>query len=68
MTLPIEPEGRLAEVLGELNSKRREAFVGHLLGGTSADWLARTMKQGGVPIGATTIKRYRAAVRDMEGR
>lgn len=61
-------EGRLKEVVYELPLAERTAFLDHLHGGTSAEWLARTLKNAGHPIGATTLKSYRAAARDMEGR
>jgi len=60
--------GRLAEVVQALSKRERAAFLAHLEGGTSADWLARQMKNAGHPIGATTLKAYRQAAREQEGR
>lgn len=56
------PHGRMAEVLEEIQRQRPTAYdpvVEHLLGGTSAEWLAKTLSQNGHRIGATTIKSYR---------
>jgi hypothetical protein len=39
-----------------------EPLVEHLLGGTSADWLAEALTEHGAPVGATTIKAYRRRI------
>lgn len=55
-------QGRMAQVLNEIgqrDSKAHDALVEHLLGGTSAEWLAKTLTSNGHRIGATTIKSYR---------
>ena len=62
-TLPVNPTGRLAEVLAAVNPNARKALEKHLLGGTSANWLAAVLTSEGYPIGCTTIKMYRHAVK-----
>lgn len=49
----------LGEALGKLSRERREAFLPHLHGGTSAEFLSDWLGRAGVPVSATTIKRYR---------
>ena len=69
MTLPVKPTGRLAEVLAAVNPNARKALEAHLLGGTSADWLSTVLTSEGYPIGASTVKSYRRAVKfHSEGR
>lgn len=62
-----EIKGRLLEMVTELTHEEAFAFWEHMNGGTSADWLARTLTRAGHPIGATTLKAYRQAAREMEG-
>lgn len=66
-SLTPEPTGRLAEVLDQLGDEERDSVVAHLTGGSSASWLARTLSKHGHPIGATTIKDYRAVLRETGG-
>jgi hypothetical protein len=66
MTLPTKPTGRLAEILATLQPDGREALEIHLLGGTSADWLARILTDEGYPISATSIRSYRQGVKTIE--
>lgn len=46
----------LSEALEKHSTDRREAFMQHLLGGTSANYLADWLKRAGTPVGSTTIK------------
>jgi len=69
VTLPVKPTGRLAEILKAVNPNARKALEKHLLGGTSAEWLSTVLTGEGYPIGASTIKAYRRAVKfHNEGR
>jgi hypothetical protein len=46
-----------------VGGEAREAFLAHLLGGTSAAWLSDWLSRAGHPVSATTIKDYRKKVR-----
>ena len=61
--LPVGTPPKLRQAVMSLEPARREAFIEHLLGGTSADYLADWMKRAGHPVGATTIKTFRANMR-----
>jgi hypothetical protein len=63
MTLPVEPTGRLAEILAAVEPGAREVLEMHLLGGASADWLAFILTAEDYPISASTIRSYRRAVK-----
>lgn len=54
----------LAGVWASLNQDQRQAFLPHLVGDTSPEWLARTLTEAGYRIGQTTIKAYRRALRE----
>ena len=62
-TLPVKPTGRLAEILKAVNPNARKALEKHLLGGTSAEWLATILTGEGYPISASSIRAYRRAVK-----
>lgn len=61
--LPVEPAGRLAEILACITPESNDALVGHLLGGTSAEWLATILTSEGYSISASSIRGYRRAVK-----
>lgn len=63
-TLPGVPPPSLKAVWGLLSPFSRTALRAHLLGGTSADWLADTLCSEGLQVSATTIRKYR---RSLEG-
>lgn len=52
----------LAEALGKHDPERRTAFIMHLDGGTSAEYLSGWLARAGTPVGATTIKKYRRSI------
>ena len=52
---------KLQSALSALSPQRRAAFLDHLVGGTSADYLSDWLKRAGQPVGATTIKQARRA-------
>lgn len=62
-TLPGTPGPSLEAVCAALSPEAREAFEAHLLGGTSADWLATTMRDAGHKLSASTIRTYRRSLR-----
>lgn len=66
MARPPSLTGKLATIFDELDSRPdvQATLTEHLLGGTSASRLARDLSEAGFPIGATTIKDYRALARD----
>jgi hypothetical protein len=53
----------LQAALANLSPKVQGAFTEHLVGGTSADYLSGWLARMGTPVGATTIKSYRRALR-----
>lgn len=63
MTAGIEAPPRLSAALEAMSETARAAFMEHLSGGTSADWLAEECKRAGIQLGATTIKNYRRTLR-----
>ena len=60
--MPGEVPPVLVEALHKHDAERRAAFINHLLGGTSADYLSGWLKRAGTPVGATTIKSYRRSI------
>lgn len=60
--------GKLKDILDELDGHpAQERLEEHLLGGTSAARLARWLTDSGFPVGETTIKTYRARLREEVG-
>lgn len=55
----------LDKAISQMDAAKRAAFLEHLDGGTSADYLADWLKRNGTPVSATTIKVLR---RTREGR
>lgn len=64
-TLPGVPPPIIAAIWGQLSGLARAALRPHLLGETSADWLANTLTDEGFPVGASTIRTYRRALRQI---
>lgn len=60
--LPGTPPPVLQAALARHDAERRKAFIDHLTGGTSADYLAGWLARAGTPVGATTIKTYRRSI------
>lgn len=46
------------------DEERRHALTDHILGGSSANWLADWFKRAGTPVGKTTIKDYRTSIKE----
>lgn len=61
--LPGSVPARLLGAYRGLPRDYQEAVRKHLLGGTSADWLSDWFGRYGLPVGATTIKKYRRHLR-----
>lgn len=65
-TMSDQATGRMPDVLrkalNSLPARGQELWLEHLHGGTSADYLADWLKRAGVPVSATTIKKYRREV------
>jgi hypothetical protein len=64
-TLPGSPGPTLQGVWGALTDAERKALAPHLLGDTSADWLADVLKQHDHTISASSIRTYRRALRQI---
>lgn len=62
--LPGSAPPVLAMALAKHDPERRQAFIAHLLGGTSADYLSDWLTRAGTPVAATTIKKYRSTLRE----
>ncbi len=62
-TLPGTPGAALAGVWGALTAQERHLLLAHLEGGTSADWLADTLRSFGHQISPTTIRTYRRSLK-----
>ena len=64
-SLPGTPGKALSALWSRLETIQQQALLPHLLGDTSAQWLAETLTAKGYPIGRTTIKDYRRALREQ---
>lgn len=63
LTLPGIPGPALDRLWRALTAQERRALKAHLLGTTSAEWLAQTLNTFGHSISATTIRTYRRSLR-----
>lgn len=61
--LPGNPGRRLRAAYDAMTEMIRAAFRPHLLGDTSADYLADWLTRHGTPVSASTIRTYRRTVR-----
>jgi hypothetical protein len=61
--LPGTPPAPVQQAYMAMTPGSAAAFRAHLLGGTSADWIADTMTRGGFPMGATRIRVWRRQLR-----
>ena len=62
-TLPGNPGPRLTDAVNAMTEVTRAAFLPHLLGETSAEYLADWLTRHGTPVSASTIRTYRRALR-----
>lgn len=65
--LPGEPGPTLFDIYAAMTEEEQEAFAPHLLGQTSADWLASILRIHGHDVSATTIRTYRRSLRQEGG-
>ncbi|XVS66052.1 hypothetical protein ACQPYE_08365 [Actinosynnema sp. CA-299493] len=61
--LPGTPGPTLTALWDGLSPDQRAALRPHLLGDTSADWLASLLREHGLSVSASTIRSYRRAIR-----
>jgi hypothetical protein len=62
-TLPGNPGPRLTDAVNAMTEVTRAAFLPHLLGETSAEYLADWLTRYGTPVSASTIRTYRRSLR-----
>lgn len=65
--LPGNPGGRLRAAYDAMSTDTREAFRRHLVGDTSAEYLADWLARYGTPASASTIRTYRRSLRQAGG-
>lgn len=65
--LPGDPGPTLIDIFAAMTLAEQLAFVPHLLGETSADWLSATLRRFDYDVSATTIRTYRRALRQEGG-
>lgn len=63
--LPGTPPPALQAVWGVLDGRTRDALREHLLGGTSAEWIATTLRAHTYVISASTIRTYRRSLKGV---
>jgi hypothetical protein len=66
--LPGTPGPRLRDAWDAMTEATRAAFRLHLLGDTSAEYLADWLGRHGTPVSASTIRTYRRSLRRSGGR
>lgn len=66
--LPGKPGVKLTRAWAEMDADKRAAFLPHLLGDTSAEYLAWWLERAGTSVSASTIRTYRRALaRENQG-
>jgi hypothetical protein len=65
LALPGTPPPALTAFYDRLSPALQGALKSHLLGGTSAEWLAKTLTEEGFRISATTIRTYRRNLKEV---
>lgn len=63
MNLPGTAGPKLAAAVDTMDDRTRDAFRSHLLGDTSAEYLAGWLTRAGTPVSASTIRTYRRSLR-----
>ena len=61
--LPGDPGLRLRDAFDAMTTEKQAAFLPHLLGDTSAEYLAGWLTRHGTPVSASTIRTYRRSLR-----
>lgn len=65
--LPGNPGPRLRAAVDAMSEPTRRAFLAHLIGATSAEYLADWLTRAGTPISASTLRTYRRTLRPHLG-
>lgn len=60
--LPGRPGPKLVAAWAAMSLDERDAFAGHLLADTSAEWLSDLLTRHGTPVSASTIRAYRRSL------
>ncbi|GGN40038.1 hypothetical protein FHR83_007134 [Actinoplanes campanulatus] len=60
--LPGKPGKKLQEAWDAMSGDTRAAFLPHLLGDTSAEYLSDWLERSGTPVSASTIRTYRRSL------
>lgn len=63
MNLPGTAGPKLTAAVDTMDDRTREVFLTHLLGDTSAEYLAGWLTRNGTPVSASTIRTYRRCLR-----
>lgn len=63
LTLPGIPGSTLSAIWRALTATERHAFLPHLIGTTSAEWLSEILYDEGHAVSASTIRTYRRSLR-----
>ena len=63
--LPGQPGPKLRDAWDGMNAAERVAFMPHILGTTSAEYLADWLSRAGWPVSASTIRTYRRSLRQI---
>jgi hypothetical protein len=61
--LPGIPGRKIRDAWNGMDEPKRVAFRPHLLGSTSAEYLADWLTRNGTPVSASTIRTYRRRLR-----
>jgi hypothetical protein len=61
--LPGNHGPRLRTAVDAMSESTRRAFLAHLIGATSAEYLADWLTRAGTPISASTLRTYRRTLR-----
>lgn len=62
LELPGNPPALLERIWGDLSGFERDVLFPHLVGHTSAEWVAHTLTENGYKISATSIRAYRRSL------
>jgi hypothetical protein len=65
--LPGIPGRKIRDAWAGMDKAKRDAFRPHLLGSTSAEYLADWLARNGTPVSASSIRTYRRSLRKPKG-
>ncbi|MFC4089385.1 hypothetical protein [Micromonospora sp. GCM10011541] len=63
MTAEAKPSSKLQAALDAMSDPVRQAFLAHLIGETSAEYLADWLERAGTPVSPSSIRTYRRSLR-----